>query len=96
MPANDELWEIVVEAARDAAAIVRHGLGYAGWDELRIWWAAHAGAEFLSEPVTVTGALSASLQQRSEQEAPCPAALPSGARTKALTKLVNSLGRVSH
>lgn len=93
----DDVEPLVLNAAAGAPAIVRHAMGgglpgSAGYEELRIWWAAHAAARYLPDRMTVEAALSASLRLCDESSAAGPKILPAGAHRQKLAHLAIALG----
>src|SRR5665213_3162921 len=97
MPSESRRWRIVRHAARQAPPAVRHAIA-GGMDdyELAIWWAAHAGAERLAEPMAVADAIAASLAIAPDDRAPSPGRLPPEERVVELIPLLGMLGRLRH
>lgn len=57
--------------------------------ELRVWWAANAGAPWLTQPASVRESLAATLEMRAEKEAPCPAEFPDDETLPSVVRLVS-------
>jgi hypothetical protein len=55
------------------------------------WWAAHAGAPYLSRPSTVEDAIAASLDSVTDEAAPAPERLPEPDRIQHLALLAATL-----
>ncbi len=96
-PDGDSLWGLFVDAAQTAPGRVRHALG-SGMkrDELQVWWAAHAAAPLLPNPVSVRDAIAASLELTPARDRPGPPRLPSAARCEELRRLARRLTRPKH
>jgi hypothetical protein len=65
-------------------------------DQLQVWWAAHAAAPLLPEPLTVSKAVEYSLKLVTVPARPGPPKLPSAARCQELVALAAMLPRFYH
>jgi hypothetical protein len=97
-PSLDEIWDMMRRAARGATPEVRAAVneGRPDDDELAAWWAAHAGAPYLPQPVSVQTSIAQSFKLFSEQQAACPERLPNEARVQELSKMLTMLDGANH
>lgn len=91
-----ELREALHEAARDAAVDIRDAVGRTTLrEELEAWWAAHAAAEWLPEPVRIEEAMRSSLLLQADSDACGPRVLPNETCLQELASLVATLHGVA-
>jgi len=89
-PNRSDLLTLMHDAAASASSSVKDAVAQTrDARDLRVWWAANAGAPWLPQPASVRESLAATLEMRAETDAPCPTAFPDDETLPSVVRLVS-------